>query len=293
MQYIEQGVFYEDLYLGVTLGALVFNHGTIMIDAPLRTEDARSWRSMLINQRGGPNRLLINLDAHPDRTLGARVMDTTIIAHKETAEVFNQRPIIFKGSSVETGAVWESYPDAVGLRWASPDITFSRRISIHWGEAEVILQHRPGPTSGSIWVIIPDLRVVFIGDTVLINQPPFLADADIDAWLRSIDLLIEEFHDYVIISSRGGAVELKDLKKQKRILLKIAKRLDGYEKRNAEPESVKKLVKPLLSDYSGNVDLREQYSKRLYYGLLQYYLRSNRTVDDLDRYVGSRWALNR
>ena len=151
MQYVEQNVFYENIYLGVTLGALVFTHGTIMIDAPLRTEDARSWRSMLINQRGGPNRLLLYMDAHPDRTLGARVMDSTILAHKETAEIFNQRPMIFKGFSVETGAVWESYNDAIGLRWATPDITFSQRISIHWGDAEVVLQHQPGPTPGSIW----------------------------------------------------------------------------------------------------------------------------------------------
>jgi hypothetical protein len=36
MHQIERGILYEDTYLGVTLGALVFSHGVIIIDAPIR-----------------------------------------------------------------------------------------------------------------------------------------------------------------------------------------------------------------------------------------------------------------
>lgn len=282
MQQIEQNVYFEDMYLGVTLGALVFPHGTIMIDAPLRTEDARSWRSILMNQRGGPSRLLVYLDAHPDRTLGARVLDTTILAHKETAEVFNNRPMIFKGYSVETGAVWELYGDAIGLRWAAPDITFSDRMSIHWSDIEVVLQHQPGPTPGSIWVIVPERQVVFVGDTIFSNQPPFLADADMLSWLHSLDVLMHSYRDYTIISSRCGIVDMEDIRRSKRILQKISKRLDGLEKRNAEPESVGKLVKPLMAEFEVDDSLREYYATRLYHGLFQYFLRSNLSVEDFD-----------
>jgi glyoxylase-like metal-dependent hydrolase (beta-lactamase superfamily II) len=283
MQQIDNGIFYEDTYLGVTLGAFVFPRGTIMIDAPLRAEDARSWRSMLINQRGGPNRLLVYLDAHPDRTLGARVLDATILAHRETAEAFNRRSMIFKGYSMETGAVWETYVDAIGLRWASPDITFSERISIHWGDVEVVLQYQPGPASGSIWVAVPEKRVIFVGDAVLLNEPPFLADANIDAWLGCLDLLIEEYRDYIIVSGRGGRVELSDLRKQKRLLQKIAGKLNELEKRSAEPENVEKLVKTLMSDYRADSELQEKYANRLYHGLFQYYLRMSRKMDELEQ----------
>jgi hypothetical protein len=96
MQQITRNIYFEDGYLGVTVGALVLPHGLILIDAPLRAEDSRSWRSALINQRGGSNKLLINLDAHPDRTLGTRALDCTIIAHQKTALVFRNRPTIFK-----------------------------------------------------------------------------------------------------------------------------------------------------------------------------------------------------
>ena len=183
MQQIKPGIYYEDGYLGVTLGALVFSHGTIMIDAPLRQEDARSWRSALVNRRGGTSRLLISLDAHFDRTLGARAMESTTITHKLTAQVFHNRPTIFKGQSFESGAVWETYDEAIGTSWTTPDITFSQEMVLHWGGPEVILKHKPGPAAGSIWVIIPEEEIVFVGDAVMPNQPPFLSNADLPAWV--------------------------------------------------------------------------------------------------------------
>jgi glyoxylase-like metal-dependent hydrolase (beta-lactamase superfamily II) len=175
------------------------------------------------------------------------------------------------------------YGEAIGLRWASPDITFTDRMSIHWSNTEVILQHQPGPTPGSIWVSIPEKRVLFIGDTVFLNQPPFLADAELDAWIESIDLLLQSYRDYVIICSRGGLVKLNDLRDQKRILQNIGNRLESFEKRNAEAENVEKLVKPLIKEYDVDADLKDHYATRLYHGLFQYYLRSNRLADDLDQ----------
>src|SRR3990172_4940936 len=104
MHQIEPGIYYEDSFPGVTLGALIFSHGIIMIDAPLRAEDARSWRSTLNSMGSSANRVLVNLDAHLDRTLGARALDATIIAHLRTAQVFRNRPTIFKGHTLESGA---------------------------------------------------------------------------------------------------------------------------------------------------------------------------------------------
>ena len=269
MQRIEDGIFFEDSYLGVTLGALVFPHGVIMIDAPLRTEDARSWRSTLINQRGGPNRLLVNMDDHPDRTLGARAIECTIVAHQNTAEVFRNHPSIFKGHSIETGAVWETYNEAIGLRWAHPDIVFSESVSLHWGGPDVILQHRPGPTPGSIWVEIPDANVVYIGDTVLMDQPPFLESADLDKWIESLDLLSSKYRKHIIVSGRGGLVERDHIRAQLRILKKIKKGLEKLADKDASPDATESLLPSLMSGYDGSSGIQELYENRLRHGLYQ------------------------
>ena len=276
MQQIERGILYEDAYLGVTVGALSYSHGVILIDAPLRAEDARSWRSALINQRGGVNRLLINLDSHPDRTLGARAMECTVIAHQKTAQVFRNRSTIFKGQSVQSGAVWETYGELIGLRWASPDITFTDHMSLHWGGPEIILEHQPGPTPGSIWVIIPEFRVVFVGDAVVVNQPPFLAHADLAVWQQGLTLLMTQYKDFRVISGRGGLATQDDISALQAMLAQLTEKYDQFARSGAAPDLTQEMVPSLLSRYRFPAEMRELYTTRLKVGLVQSFSRRNR-----------------
>lgn len=283
MHQIEPGIYFENSYPGVTLGALAFPHGVIMIDAPLRAEDARSWRASLQGLSTGSNRILVNLDAHLDRTLGARALDSTIVAHQKTAQVFRNRPSIFKGQTTESGAEWEVSDDVLGNRWAIPDITFSQRMSFHWGEPEVILEHHPGPSSGSIWVMLPEKRILFIGDTILLDQPPFLASADLPAWIESLELLISTYNDYLLISGRGGPVASQAGRLQLKVLKNILKGLERLARRNAPPEQTEELIPHLIEDMHLSPKRREQYTQRLRHGLYYYYARRHRPIETMDQ----------
>jgi glyoxylase-like metal-dependent hydrolase (beta-lactamase superfamily II) len=282
MQQIEKGIYFEDAYLGVTLGGLVFSHGTIMIDAPLRSEDVRSWRSALINQRGGSSRLLVNLDAHPDRTLGVKSLDCIVVAHQKTSQTFRNRPTIFKGQSTPTGSAWESYTEAIGLRWTPPDITFTQKLSLHWGGPELVLEHHPGPMAGACWAVIPAEKVVFVGDTLLANQPPFLANAEFNEWLESLELLASEFGDYAIVSGRGGLVPKKSIGAQSQFLKLAAKGIERLARRNSGPEATEELIPSLLAELSFEPEWQEIYTHRLRYGLYQYYARHYRPSSSLE-----------
>jgi glyoxylase-like metal-dependent hydrolase (beta-lactamase superfamily II) len=279
MQQIENGIVYEDAYLGVTLGALIFSQGTILIDAPIRPEDTRAWRAAVMTQRGGSNRLLVSLDSHPDRTLGTRTLECTIVAHQKAAQVFRNRPTIFKGQSVETGAAWETYSDAIGMRWASPDITFTERMSLHWGAPEIVLEHHPGPTPGSIWVILASAKTVFVGDTVVTNQPPFLAQAELGAWLESLDLLTKTYSDFTIVSGRGGLAKIDEVRSLRKMLKEILHKMEHLGAKNAAPEVTQEMVGPLLAQYSFPAKLRDLYATRLTYGLHQCFARRYRPTN--------------
>jgi len=276
MQQINRYVYYENAFPGVTVGAVVLPLGTILVDAPLRAEDVRTWLNLLLNLGSKSNRVLINLDAHPDRTLGARSMECTIVAHQKTAQVFRGRPSVFKGQNADSGSEWETYDDVVGTRWAIPDITFTQRIAWHWGEVEVACEHHPGPAPGSTWVIIPDERVVFVGDVVLANQPPFLTSADIPSWVETPDLLINAYQDYTVISGRGGVVSMDAVRNQQHHLKNVLKGLERMAKRNSAPEEVESLIPSLLSDWDFSEEQKEQYVQRYRHGLYQYYARRYR-----------------
>lgn len=276
MEQIGHGIYLENAYSGVTLGGLILPHGTVLIDAPLRSEEGRAWRAALQALGGSNNRVLVNLDAHPDRTLGARVMDCTIIAHQKTAQVFRGRPSVFKGQNVESGSEWETYDEAVGTRWAVPDITFSQRMELHWGPPDIILEQHAGPTPGAIWVIISSEKLIFVGDAILADQPPFLAHADIPAWLESIEVLIKDYSDYTVISGRGGPLPFQVVYDQKEQLQVIQKHLEKVARRDTPPEVIEALIPVLQRELKYPPQQEEQFLQRLRHGLSQYFTRHYR-----------------
>lgn len=283
MQEIEKNIFIEDQFPGVTLGVIVTPRGLIQIDAPPSPEDARSWRASLMSLGGGMERVLINMDAHPDRTLGARSMDCTVIAHEKTAAIFRTRPGTFKAQGEETGADWESIPGLGSVRWASPEISFSEQMVLHWGENPVLLEHRPGPSLGSIWVHLPQEKVVFIGDAVLKNQPPFLAGSNLKSWLSSLSLLMDvTYKGYTIVSSRGGVVTTATIKAQYDFLKHVKEKLDKVTSKKPKPAVVEKMVTSLLTSFKAPAARQKQYAQRLRYGVLHYNARQHHVTSQSD-----------
>ncbi|MEK6221268.1 MAG: hypothetical protein N2D54_03385 [Chloroflexota bacterium] len=189
MKKIANGVYIENNFPGVILGAIELPKGILMIDSPPRPDDGRAWQSSLRELKGGQDRILINLDSHPDRTLGTRVMDSAVLAHVDTAEIFKKRPAIFKANNMDSGAEWESCSGLSGIRWYHPTMVFSDKTELHWGGTQVIVEHHPGPEEGASWVVLPELSIAFVGDAVMLKQPPFLANANIPAWIDTLDLL--------------------------------------------------------------------------------------------------------
>ncbi len=302
MQEINQNIYYEHGYAGVTLGAMLLPRGVVLIDAPLRVDDSHTWNASILShinrddekeqKETTSDHILIYLDAHPDRTIGARVLETTsqiptIIAHWDTARGFDDRPTIFKGQNGDTGAEWEECDDMVSTRWALPDLMFTNQMSLFWEQRinrrntepttssrYISLEYHPGPAEGSIWVHIPHAKVLFIGDAVVVDQPPFFETSDITAWLKTLDeLASSKYRGYSIISGRGGLVGEKDILSQKMYLERTQKMLRGLEEKGIKLQDIDKMVPDLLSRLNYPAKRSSLYEQRLRFGLGQYLIR--------------------
>ncbi len=277
MQAIAEDVYIEDQYLGVTVGVINLPRGLVQVDAPPAPEDGRAWRAALLNLGGGSERLLVNLDAHPDRTLGARTMDCTVVAQEKAAQVFRSRPSTFKAQGDETGADWESIPGLGNVRWVPPEISFSHEMTIYWGDAPVLVEHHPGPSAGASWVVLPEAKVVFVGDAVLRNQPPFLAGADLQAWIETVKLLLSPaYRGWLVVSGRGGLAAVEVIRSQVEYLQQVLHKLDKLAAKKSPPEALDVLIAPLLSGFKFPNHRQRQYTQRLHYGLYHYYMRHYR-----------------
>jgi glyoxylase-like metal-dependent hydrolase (beta-lactamase superfamily II) len=273
MQEIVNRVFIETHYPGVTLGAISREHGLILVDAPFRQDDTRSWRASLLNLGGGVARILVQMDAHIDRSMGAKAMECTILSHIDAANVFQNRPASIKAQTIDAGAEWENYNGLGSIRWGTPHLTFSDYMYLHWDDNPVKLEHRPGIADGSIFVDLPEEKILFLGDAVVSKQSPFLSDANLPLWINHLkNLLTKEYQEYFFVSGRDGLVTLEDIRSQIAFLEEIDLKVGELSIQKAPLESVGKLVpdlmKKLVNIPPKHFELNE---KRLSYGLQMYY----------------------
>ena len=193
------------------------------------------------------------------------------------------RPGTFKAQGEETGADWESIAGLGSVRWVPPEISFLDQMTLHWSDSPVLLEHHAGPSDGSIWVHLPNEKIVFIGDAVLKNQPPFLAGANLKAWLTALETLLDiPFKGYTIISSRGGVVTTAAIKTQLDFLKHVHDKLDKITTKKANPAATEKLVASLLTWFKAPAARQKQFAQRLRYGLLHYNVRQYRGAGQSD-----------
>lgn len=271
MREIVRGVLMEDKYPGVIVGAIASDGSALLVDCPIRVEDAREWVSRL-SEYGRP-RYLALLDAYPDRVLGARALDLPSIAHDETRLTMATWPDTFKGAAHPIGAEADRLKRITGVSKAVPEVTFSDELKIHLGDRLIEAWHRPGPMAGSMWVVLHDPGVAFIGDAVSLSEPPYLGEAEIDAWLESLDDL-RGLKGYKLISSHDGLIKAADVNAMGRFLRKVPVRLARMADRSQPLEAAAALASRLMHGMKVPSTRRDQALLRLETGLARLYRRT-------------------
>lgn len=267
MQKLAPNVFLENKYIGVNLGLVVTGEGLLLVDSPLHTEEVNKWWKE-VSERGRP-KFLILLDSHPDRVLGSRTMKLPAIAQDQTLKTIREWADTFKGNAHPIGAEADHLKRITGVNNAIPEITFSERMVMHLAGKEIVFLHRPGPRSGSMWMVIPDLSVVFVGDTVTIDEPPYVGVSVIDVWQNGLDELRgSDMKSYTLISSCGGQIDRKDITHMARFLRKVQSRVEKLENGKNHKEEIERLALDLMRDFSIRPIQEDLILRRLKTGLL-------------------------
>lgn len=268
MRKVGSGLYQETQYPGVPVYILKTQEGTFIIDCPLYSEDV----SLLLDQAAeiGPPRYVALLDSQHDRVLGARDLDLPIIAHDLTRERMQGWSDTFKGAANPIGGEADSIRRITGVKAAVPEITFSDEMVLYLGDMRLHFLHRPGSTPGAMWISIPDRKTVLIGDAVHLAEPPFVGEADVDAWLNTLDDLRDRFiDDFTVISSRDGVIDRDDITIMARFLRKIPIRIERLRDSDDDESDADKIAEELMDDFKVPSAQMERMKLRISAGLLR------------------------
>jgi cyclase len=204
MQRIAPNVYVETAWPGINVGAVITSEGIILVDTPLVLDEARRWQENLSTISDQPIIYVINTDFHPDRVVGNRWFNAPVIAHGEVWEKARAYGNGFRQQLLDSLA--DEYPQAVHqmATWKvkSPKCTFTSRLTLYKGDQTIELIHVGGANPASTLVYLPEVQVVFTGDTVVNGTHPLGAQANSKQWLKALNS-IRKMRVESIVPGRG------------------------------------------------------------------------------------------
>ncbi|HOA21390.1 MAG TPA: hypothetical protein PKL82_02755 [Anaerolineaceae bacterium] len=272
MQEIAPNVFIEHNSLGLVTGVIRGKAGSVLIDSPSRQDEMRSWRSGTARLITGDPKFLVHLDTNYDRLLSIKGTDCVIVTHTNSLVQEKVKPSASKNVD-ESQIPGEGYEVPISpFRLLPPEIVFNQSLSLFLDENEIFLEYHPGSNFAGIWAELPSRKVIFVGDAVLPDQPPFLAYCDLELWLKDLDLLSsKKYRNYQIVSARTGVVGQNQADEMIGHIGAIKALLSPLIAKKAGLEEVLTLIPEILRRYEPNANTSDMYYNRLRWGLTTYY----------------------
>lgn len=222
MNKVSGNVYVETGFRGCNVGFVITSRGIVIIDTPMRPTEAVKWRNNV--SESGEIRYIINTEPHPDHVSGNFFFPGFIIAHSETRNAL---------SGVTADKVREQTkridPQGLalmeGYKVRLPDITFTDKLTLYFGDQIFELIYLPGHTNGVIGVYIPKERVVFASDCIFYKRKSYLNDAVPHLWIESIKKLSNLDVDIIVPGHGDRACGKEYLQEQTNIIQEWVERV--------------------------------------------------------------------
>ncbi|MGB9592878.1 MAG: MBL fold metallo-hydrolase, partial [Anaerolineae bacterium] len=210
MRQLAQNVYVHATSTGVNVGAILTSEGLVYIDAPMMPDEARAWRQNLAELTGAEPIYLINTDYHGGHAVGDPLLGGTLVAHESMWKHLTGMSESYRQKILDK---WQKdYPDAFaeirGLAFARPELTFQGRMTLYCGDTTLQLIHVGGHTPATCMVYLPEQRILFTGDILVLDRYPYLGDANTKEWLEALTL-VRRLDPAIVVPGHGDVCDAK------------------------------------------------------------------------------------
>jgi cyclase len=198
LQEIADKVFIELDYEGANVGCILTDEGAIVIDTPMIPDEAKHW-AKTVSELTDKVLYVFNTDHHRAHIMGNQFFDAPILAHEaawkemanykdtfieRTKNLFKKRPEIQKQFDI--------------IRIIKPELCFSGKLVMEKGGRELNFVHLGGHTPATSGLYLPQERILFTGDLVVVNEHPALGQCISEEWLSKLRWLRRQKYDLLV-----------------------------------------------------------------------------------------------
>lgn len=195
---IAKNVFIKLDYDGANVGCILTDEGAIVIDTPMIPAEARDWAAT-VSKLTDKVLYVFNTDHHRAHIMGNQFFDAPILAHEAAwREMAN-----YKDTFIErTKNLFKKRPDVQkqldDVRIIKPELCFTGRLVMNKGGRELHFVHLGGHTSATSGLYLPDEKILFTGDLVVVDEHPALGQCDSEEWLTKLRWLRKQKFSVIV-----------------------------------------------------------------------------------------------
>jgi cyclase len=183
MQKITDNVYVESEFSRCTTGIVVTSEGVVVIDTPMLPQDAKKVAAEI--SRFGPVRYVINTEPHGDHIAGNCYFGGQVVTHEGTRDAILASKVDDFKNMLKMMAP-DNLPVDSNFYFRPPDITLSERLTLYLGKHTFRLINLPGHSPYQVAVHVPEERIVFTSDNVVVENMPYFHQAVPMEWLKSL-----------------------------------------------------------------------------------------------------------
>jgi cyclase len=186
LQEIAKNVFVELDYEGANVGCILTEAGAIVIDTPIIPEEAKHWANT-VSELTDKILYVFNTDHHRAHIIGNQFFRAPILAHEAAwKEMAN-----YKDTFIErTKNLFKKRPEIQKqlnqIKIVKPELCFTGRLVMLKGGRELYFMHLGGHTPATSGLYLPDEKILFSGDLVVVNEHPALGQCNSEEWLSRL-----------------------------------------------------------------------------------------------------------
>jgi cyclase len=225
---IAPNVYVETQFHGANVAFVVTGEGVILIDVPMLPKEARRWQAEIEKRTEQKIAFIINTDHHRAHIIGNQHFPSAVVIAHENAwkemksygDSFRTRLInMYRDRIPEAVEEWKQH-----LQIVKPEITFTGRTILFKGDKEIHLIPVGGHTPATTVVYFPQEGLLFTGDAVVTNRPPFLSQGNTKQWLHALSYLRKLRYD-VLIPGHGELTSKEATERMSNYLRMVRRRV--------------------------------------------------------------------
>jgi len=221
MEHVKDDVYVEMILPGCNVGIIPTRRGTLIVDTPVVSRQAKGINDELLASGYKPVRFIAITHHHGDHILGTSLFgeDMLIIGNRMTFENMGK----YEPSSVEDWAktwTWDNPEDVeemVAAKILQPEVIFRDELTLHLGGVEIWLFPLPGHLAESTGALVPESGVLITGDALFCDHHPYIGQGNFQVWLESLKKL-KDLNADRIIPGHGPVCGNEAIDKQQRYM---------------------------------------------------------------------------